>query len=155
MDNLFEMVFGFVDSEPIDINFESLGYESTVVTNNLGSLYLILAYQYTVFFVAIIASLFGSKCSKFNNFLNRKGVKWNLIVGSLLDNYFVLMITAVIGIENLKYGFNTPVIPINISNIFTVGHLSLCGIMIIVMTILFIKVKNIRANFDRNDLSDE
>jgi len=43
-DNLFELLFGYTESPPLSINFESLGYETTLVTNNLGSLYFLLFY---------------------------------------------------------------------------------------------------------------
>jgi len=42
VESLFEIFFGFIDSEPKNVNFEALGYETTLVTNNLGSLFFIL-----------------------------------------------------------------------------------------------------------------
>jgi len=63
-DAIYTWMFGYVESPPININFESLGYETTLVQNNLGSLFLILIYKYFVLIVMILTYK-SEKCQKF------------------------------------------------------------------------------------------
>eukprot|EP00352_Strombidinopsis_acuminata_P000716 CAMPEP_0176345286 /NCGR_PEP_ID=MMETSP0126-20121128/5343_1 /TAXON_ID=141414 ORGANISM="Strombidinopsis acuminatum, Strain SPMC142" /NCGR_SAMPLE_ID=MMETSP0126 /ASSEMBLY_ACC=CAM_ASM_000229 /LENGTH=297 /DNA_ID=CAMNT_0017692185 /DNA_START=3161 /DNA_END=4055 /DNA_ORIENTATION=+ len=155
VDDVFEFIFGYVESSPLSTNFESLGYETTLVTNNLGSLYFLLFFQYIWFFVVILATVLSKRCNRFNNYLERKNYKWNYFVGSLINNYFVIAITATIGISNIKFGFNTPSVALNISNYFCAFHLSLCLFMFILITLLFIKSKAISNGFKNKQLTDE
>jgi len=65
-DEIFEYFFGYIESEPKSINFEDLGYETSLVTNNLGSLFFLQVYQYFILSVVIVGIIFGDKCSKMN-----------------------------------------------------------------------------------------
>jgi len=42
IDDINEFIFGYLDSPPLSINFEQIGYETTLVHFNLGSLMFIM-----------------------------------------------------------------------------------------------------------------
>jgi len=87
--------------------------------------------------------------------LNKRKYNYNYFLGNTIGNYFVFAITATIGIENLKFGFTTPSAALNLSNVLSVGYLSLCGLMFIILTYLFIKAKYLKKNLVDTDLSIE
>jgi len=153
-DDICEFLFGYVDSPPISINFEGLGYETTLVTNNLGSLFFILVYKYVVFLVVMIANLLAKRCSKLNDCLNKRKYKYNYFVSSINNDYFVLCFTAMIGIKNMEFGFLSPSTAINMSNTFTLFHMSICGLMFIFMVYQFIKLRYIRKNLNDEKLPE-
>jgi len=150
VDKIIEHNFGFIDSPPLNTNFESLGYEKTTVSDNLGSLFYLLLLAYLLLFIVVLVSSF-KKCSRLNGYFDRKGYKWNFFLKTVLDNYLVIFISACIGAKNLEFGFNTPLVPLNLSNILTVWQFSLCGLMFIVVTILYLKAKHLRNQFDNED----
>jgi len=94
--------------------------------------------------VVTLANCAKIKCKKFNDYTNRKGYKWNYFINLLLENYFVLFFTCCIGFENLEFGFFTSSLALNLSNIFTAAHISLCGIVFIITAALYIRIRKLK-----------
>ena len=57
----------------------------------------------------------------------------------------VFMMTGILGSINLRYGFSTPSLAINVSNIFTVINFFVCGAYAVFLLVLYSKFKGIKT----------
>jgi len=60
IDDHFESIFGPHQLEPVNINFESLGYETPLSMHNMGSLYFILMLEQLLFIITLFYHCFQS-----------------------------------------------------------------------------------------------
>jgi len=73
IDDIYEYMFGDVDNTPLSTNFYSLGYESSLVMQNMGSAYFFYCMNFQLFMIVLfIDKCCNKRCIKLNNFLEKK-----------------------------------------------------------------------------------
>jgi len=102
---------------------------------NLGSLYLFLLIDWLLFAIVFLAATICQNAfPSMNDYFTFKGLRWNYFIKTLWTNFFVLFITACIGIKNLNIGIKTGSVAIDFSNITTVLHLLLCLLVLVALS---------------------
>mmetsp|Transcript_25297 Transcript_25297/g.33846 ORF Transcript_25297/g.33846 Transcript_25297/m.33846 type:complete len:170 (+) Transcript_25297:266-775(+) len=104
-DLFYPFIFDFEESEPFNIYFETLGYESGYLAENMGTIY-VLTHVFMVCYVLVILFLILRRtCScalRFSNYLNRKFL-WNLLIIFLMEAYIEIGLLSMAVIKRWDY----------------------------------------------------
>jgi len=96
-----------VPDDPPTKNYYAIGYETSLSLYNLGSLFFFNIAQLLLFVVIVILSRFKKQLPKFDQFLVKRGCKWNFFVQILIANFFVWVMVASIGAKNINLRFRS------------------------------------------------
>ena len=115
-----EEYFDLKQSDGVELadNFVELGYESSYLLSNLGSLLAILIIEFVTILIVILLYCAPVKCQKLKSWASRKlgSVFFNVILTTIDGTFFVTLLMAMINIKQQATG----VIEVNSSFVWSV-----------------------------------
>jgi len=121
---IYDALFGLEPTDPINVNFDTLGFETTSFVGNIGPLIIV----YVVFACFMIGLALLYSCKKFARIARMrarfaKKVLWNPVLQLLNKTYWIVLMSALISLQSLRWQQFGTVLD------------SLLGIMFVVITI--------------------
>lgn len=111
----------------MNINFQSMGFGSTLIIQNLGTLLYLLLIHMCLVPVVLILHYLGKKCRKLQGVSNKASryLFFNGTIRFLMEGYLDICLFSLINMKNLDW---TPIIAITISNYIAIFlTLVVCG----------------------------
>jgi len=116
---------GLEPSEPLNSNFEALGFESVYVLHNMGTLALaFVIYAAAVAFSYLLKSIDHKKSNEVGEELQRK-LFWRTYINLVIESYLSMAVSCLINLQMLRW------------NSFSIGLMSVLALLITLFIIVF------------------
>ena len=97
--------FGIEPTEPLDANFEALGFESQYFLVNMGSMAAFYLFFFTLVFVSLVLTMCCGRCRRVEKVRKRlnRNVYWGHLITLMNESYSILIVCVLINIQTISF----------------------------------------------------